>query len=275
MLDTQAACQQRDECDKKKIFTFRSSHASTMLSKARIKFIKSLQLKKYRKQEQCFVIQGAKSVQELLISDFETLTVFGTPDFLDTCSPGAKVEVVVVTPKELEGLGEYQSNDSALAIARLKPNQPITVGAHEFALALDDIRDPGNLGTILRTADWFGITKIIASVETADFYNAKVISSTMGSFTRVEIFYTELKDYLKTSALPVFGAYLEGEDVHQADFGPGGIILIGNESRGIAPELEPAVTRKVTIPRYGQAESLNAAIATAVICDNLARRKTV
>jgi TrmH family RNA methyltransferase len=246
-----------------------------MLSKARIKFIKSLQLKKYRKQEQCFVVQGAKSVQELLNSDFETLSVLGTPEFLDTCPPAGKAEVLEVTPKALEELGEFQSNDAALAVARLKPNNPLTVGPAEFALALDDIRDPGNLGTILRTADWYGIHKIIASSETADFYNAKVISATMGSFTRVQVYYTDLETYLPTAGCPIFGAFLNGTNVHTTAFGLRGIVLIGNESRGISTTLAPLVTHQVTIPRYGQAESLNAAIATAIICDNLARTTKV
>nr|WP_317195888.1 RNA methyltransferase [Dawidia soli] len=233
-----------------------------------------MQLKKYRKQEQCFVVQGAKSVQELLRSDFETLTVLGTAEFLATCPPAGKAEVLEVTARALEELGEFQTNDAALAVARLKPNQPLTVGATEFALALDDIRDPGNLGTILRTADWYGIRKVIASSETADVYNAKVISATMGSFTRVQVYYTDLETYLPTAGCPVFGAFLNGANVHTTAFGARGIVLIGNESRGISATLAPQVTHKVTIPRYGQAESLNAAIATAIICDNLARQKS-
>jgi TrmH family RNA methyltransferase len=243
-----------------------------MLSKAKIKFIKSLQLKKYRKQEQCFVVQGAKSVQELIASDFEVVTVLGTPDFLSVHRPSGKVEVIEVTEKDLTGLSEFQSNDTALAVARVKPNDRVEVHAGEFALALDDIRDPGNLGTIIRTADWFGITKIIASIETADVYNPKVISSTMGSFTRVEIYYTDLENYFANVKQKVYGAYLNGSDVHQVNFGKEGLILIGNESHGISPALEKYVTDKITIPRYGKAESLNAGIATAVICDNVRRR---
>jgi TrmH family RNA methyltransferase len=242
-----------------------------MLSKAKIKFIKSLQLKKYRKQEQCFVVQGAKSVQELITSDFEVVMVLGTPDFLSVHRPPGKAEVIEVTEKDLTGLSEFQSNDTALAVARLKPNDPVDVHAGEFALALDDIRDPGNLGTIIRTADWFGITKIIASIETADVYNPKVISATMGSFTRVEIYYTDLESYFDKVKLKVYGAYLNGSDVHRVNFGMEGLVLIGNESHGISPSLEKYVTDKITIPRYGQAESLNAGIATAVICDNIRR----
>ena len=245
-----------------------------MLSKAKIKFIKSLQVKKYRKQEQCFVVQGAKSVQELLTSGFEVSMILGTADFLRHIPTHIPAEIMEVTEKELSDLSEFQTNDSALAVARIKQNNRLAIQANEFALVLDDIRDPGNLGTIIRTADWFGIHKIIASEETADFYNPKVISATMGSFCRVEIYYTNLTEYLPGISLPIYGAYLDGKDVHRTDFGSGGLIVIGNESRGISAPLEQFITQKITIPRYGKAESLNAAIATAVICDNVVRSRS-
>jgi RNA methyltransferase, TrmH family len=243
-----------------------------MLSKAKSKFIKSLQIKKYRKQEQCFVVQGAKSVQELIESDFQTLTVVGTVDFLNRLKDLHNIEVIECTENELKSLGEFQSNDSGLALAKMKQNKPAKVSGEDWALALDDIRDPGNLGTIIRTADWYGIKHIIASEETADFYNAKVISATMGSFTRINIFYTSLEEYLQDFKGRIYGAFLDGRDVHREAFDGGGIILIGNESRGIAAELDKFVTDRITIPRFGKAESLNAAIATAIICDNIRRR---
>ncbi len=244
-----------------------------MLSKAKIKFVKSLQIKKYRKQEQCFVVEGAKSVQELLNSDFEVVMLVATKAFLDTVQFSFIKDVIVVMPGDLAGIGEFQTNDTALAVARMKENTPLDIGQGEFALVLDDIRDPGNFGTIIRTSDWFGIRKIIASEGTADVYNQKVITSTMGSFTRVSIFYTNLETYLAGIGNPIFGAYLDGTDVHHTNFGDCGFILIGNESRGISDKLTPVVTHKITIPRYGQAESLNAAIATAIICDNLRRKR--
>ncbi|HYC85879.1 MAG TPA: RNA methyltransferase [Chryseosolibacter sp.] len=242
-----------------------------MLSKANSKFIKSLQVKKYRKQEQCFTVEGAKSVQELLASDFEVISLFGTERFLRASQVGAGVEVVEVTENELAAVGEYKSNNAALAIARMKPNTPVRVMAAEFALVLDDINDPGNLGTIIRTADWFGIRSIVASPDTADFYNPKVIHATMGSFTRVRVFYTPLESYLSACTTRIFGAFLDGADVHQADFGKEGFIVIGSEAHGISAPVAALVTDRVTIPRYGYAESLNAGIATAVICDNLRR----
>jgi len=247
-----------------------------MISKATVKFIKSLQIKKYRKQEQCFIVEGAKSVLELLQSDFEQVMVLGTSTFIERLNVGDRTIVTEVSEKELEGLGEFQTNTTALAIARIKPNEKLPVRRNEFALVLDDIRDPGNLGTIIRTADWYGISTIIASEETADFYSSKVITSTMGSFTRIKIYYTDLVEYIRENASGhvVAGAFLDGENVHNYNFGPGGLIIIGNESRGISPELEKLVTQRITITRYGQAESLNAAVASAIICDNLRRSKS-
>ena len=241
-----------------------------MLSKAKIKLIRSLQIKKYRQQEQLFVVEGAKSVAELLKSDFVIELITGTGEYLSTLDAPVSL-MAEVKRDELQSLGLFQSNETTLAIARMKPNEPWQSEPGEFVLALDDIRDPGNLGTILRTADWYGITRIVASTETADLYNTKVISATMGSFTRIHLYYTDLKEYLSRSQKPVFGAFLEGEDVHQTDFGTEGIVVIGNEARGISDEVAALVSNRITIPRYGKAESLNAAIATAVICDNIRR----
>ena len=215
------------------------------------------------------MIEGAKSVRELLASDFEVVKVIATEPFLSGLKGPVRGEVVEVAENALAGLGEFQTNRTALAIARLKPNFPVAVGSSEFALALDDIRDPGNLGTIIRTADWYGIHKIIVSPETADFYNPKVINATMGSFTRVQVYYTDLATYFSGTALPLYGALLEGDDVHKVQFNSGGIILIGSESHGISPELIHWITQKITIPRKGNAESLNAAVATGILLSHL------
>lgn len=240
------------------------------LSLRQTKLIRSLQIKKYRQQEQLFVVEGAKSVAELLNSDFVIELIAGTEDYLSTISAPASL-LFGTDKKELESLGLFQSNESAIAVARMKPNESFKPDAGEFILALDDIRDPGNLGTIVRTADWFGISRIVASNETADLYNSKVISATMGSFTRVKMFYTDLEAYLPTITTRLFGTYLDGQDVHHVDFTGGGVIVIGNEAHGISDAVTRYVTDKITIPRYGKAESLNAAIATAVICDNIRR----
>lgn len=246
-----------------------------MLSKARIKFIKSLQLKKYRKQEQCFTVEGEKSVLEVLKSGFGVQEVLGTAEFVARQQAALKAfsgQVIEVPGKDLQTLGEYASNNAALAVVKIPANDALTVEANEFALMLDDIRDPGNLGTIIRTADWYGVTKIIASEETADVYNSKVIQASMGSFTRVKIFYTNLETFLATNTVPVYGTFLTGQDAHTVTFGAGGIVVIGNEANGISAPVEKLVTDRITIPRFGGAESLNAGIATAVVLDNIRRR---
>jgi TrmH family RNA methyltransferase len=246
-----------------------------MLSKARIKFIKSLQLKKYRKQEQCFTVQGEKSVLETLGSPLQVRELYATIDFIErqkSVLNRYKGYLIPVKENELASLGEYATNNTALAIVAIPDNSGFNVEPDEFVIMLDDIRDPGNLGTIIRTADWYGITKIIASEETADAYNSKVIQSSMGSFTRVQVFYTNLVEFLEGNKAPVYGTFLNGENVHTFDYGKGGIVLVGNEANGISEEVERFITHKITIPQYGKAESLNAAIATAVILDNIRRR---
>jgi TrmH family RNA methyltransferase len=249
-----------------------------MISKARLKYIKSLQVKKYRKQEQCFVVEGAKGVQELLRSSFETVIVVGTEDFIHKHEASiirSRAEVIVSKPDDLAQMGSFQTNDSALAVARMQNNEPPSLGSGEFALLLDDIRDPGNLGSIIRTADWYGLHHVIASSETADLYNPKVIHATMGSFTRVKVYNTDLPEFVSTSGLETYGAFLDGEDVHSAIFGNGGLIVIGNESGGISKSLASMITHRITIPRLGGAESLNASVATAVILDNVVRGRLI
>jgi len=246
-----------------------------MISKAKIKQLKALQVKKYRKQEQSFVVEGTKSVVELLKSDFSVMWLAGTEQFLEhNAELLLKVtEVCEASEKELIAGGSFQTNEGALAIAGMKPNNSLVLNKSEFALMLDDIRDPGNLGTIIRTADWYGITKVIASEETADFYNSKVLSATMGSFCRVNLFYTSLETYLAAMTVPVYGTFLDGADVHEQKFEGGGLIVIGNESNGISPGIEKLITQKITIPRYGKAESLNAGIATGIILDVIRQSK--
>jgi RNA methyltransferase, TrmH family len=246
-----------------------------MISKAKIKQIRALQVKKYRKQEQCFVIEGTKSVQELLESDFDVLWLAGTDRFLEQNerSLNRNIEIVSASEEELGAAGSFQTNDGALALARMKPNVAFSLTEAEYALVLDDIRDPGNLGTIIRTADWYGVEHIIASEQTADFYNPKVVSATMGSFCRVKIYYTDLEPYLVAARKPIYGTFLDGTDIHRLKFNEGGMIVIGNEANGISPAIEKIVTQKITIPRYGKAESLNAAIATGIILDAVRSKK--
>lgn len=242
-----------------------------MLSKSNAKFIKSLQLKKYRKEAQSFLVEGKKSVIELLKSSFTVTHLLATPQFLKECDQMLPRNVVETSEQELGKLGMLQSNNSALAVAKMKPNKFLEFNKTEFGLVLADIRDPGNLGTIMRIADWYGLYKIIASAETVDFYNPKVIQASMGSFCRVQLYYTDLNSFLDTYPYPVFGTFTSGENIYDVTFGRCGLILIGNESSGIPKVLHPHVNCRISIPRHGQAESLNAAVATGIICDNLRR----
>jgi len=247
-----------------------------MLSKAKIKYIKSLQIKKFRRLHQEFLVEGAKSVLELLNSTFTISLLVVTESFLKQYEREIKnsgAELIIVSESELNDLGSFSSNNAALAVAKTKENKELSINPEELILVLDEVKDPGNLGTIIRIADWYGIKKICCSEETAEFYNPKVISSSMGSFTRIEIYYTVLEAFLKSqTGATVYGALLEGTNIHQMKaLRPSGFLIMGNESNGIHPNLIPYITHKVSIPRRGPAESLNVAIATAVLCDNILR----
>ena len=245
-----------------------------MLSKNTVKFIKSLHQKKYRLESGKFFVEGEKSVVEVLQSNFTVDLLLVTQEFATKHAAllsGKAFEVLFVTPNQLEQLGQYQSNDAALAVVQMKPNQAFLPEKGELILALDEVRDPGNLGTIIRIADWYGIKKLIFSSHTAEFYNPKVIQSSMGSFTRVQFYYGDLAQAFQEWKLPVYGAFLEGESIHELTNPTPGVLLLGNESQGISKEVEKWVSSKITIPSFGKAESLNVAIATAIFCDNFKR----
>jgi TrmH family RNA methyltransferase len=244
-----------------------------MLTKTHTKFIKSLQLKKFRQKEGLFIVEGAKNTLELLNSSCKIKDLIVTEAFLKKFQldlNNANVEPIIIKEKELSGLGTFQSNTDALVVAH--DQMPPKYKSKGFDLVLDDIRDPGNLGTIIRLADWYGIKNIICSETTAEFYNPKVISASMGSIFRTNLYRRDLKEFLSENKhSKIYGALLEGQNVHQVKFESNGLLVIGNESHGIHPEIIKLITDKITIPRIGQAESLNAAMATAIICDNVFR----
>jgi TrmH family RNA methyltransferase len=245
-----------------------------MLSKNTVKFIKSLHQKKYRLESGKFFVEGEKSVVEVLQSSFTVDLLLVTQEFATkhaSLLSGKSFDVLFVTSNQLEQLGQYQSNDAALAVVKMKANQAFLPEKDELILALDEVRDPGNLGTIIRIADWYGIKKLIFSTHTAEFYNPKVIQSSMGSFTRVQFYYGDLALAFQEWNLPVYGAFLEGESIHELTNPTPGVLLLGNESQGISKEVEKWVSSKITIPSFGKAESLNVAIATAIFCDNFKR----
>lgn len=245
-----------------------------MLSKNKVKHIKSLQNKKFRHEYQQFLVEGAKSVTELLQSELEIATLVCSHAFLES-TPIPKrhknIEWFEVSESVLSDLGTLMSNNAALAVVNIPTPAPIQVKPNSWVIALDDVRDPGNLGTIIRMADWYGIQNILCSHETAELYNPKVISATMGSFLRVRVEYADLSLRLPELKLPVYAADMKGDNVHTVTFPSSGILLLGNEANGINPRLNPFIQSRITIPSKGKAESLNVAIAGAIILDNIAR----
>jgi len=238
-----------------------------MLSKIEIKYIQSLCHKKQRQAEGLFIAEGAKLADELLKSDYRIKKIYATADWAGKHS--TRAEVVTITEIELQKISALQAPNQVLVIAEQKKRVDRPVLEHQLTLVLDGIQDPGNLGTIIRIADWFGIKQVIASVDTVELYNPKVIQGTMGSFIRVQLWYQSLEGFLQTATVPVYGALLQGKNMHTEPPVSEGILIIGNESKGISPVLLPYITHPITIPRLGGAESLNAAVATGILISHL------
>jgi RNA methyltransferase, TrmH family len=243
-----------------------------MISKSQIKYIQSLGQKKQRDELGLFIAEGPKLVSELL-QQKETVAeqVFATGDWLkENQQHTLNVECIEITDEELERISQLTTPNRVVAIVKkFVAIHPIVKG--KISLALDTIQDPGNLGTIIRTADWFGIENIICSEDCADLYNPKVVQATMGSIARVKVFYTPLTEWMKKqNDIRVYASALEGKNVTKMSRLPEGIILIGNESKGISSELLQRSNEKITIPQKGKAESLNAAVATGIILSYLA-----
>ncbi len=245
-----------------------------MLSNQKAKYIKSLQIKKYRTKHSRFLVEGAKNVQELLRSDFKVELILASDSFTkenQSVLSSLAAEIIAEKPDRISSVGNYKTNDAALAVVEMPEQGPLAIG-NEIIIALDDVRDPGNLGTIIRTADWFGIKTIVASKETADFYNSKVIQASMGSFLRVKVHYEDLDHFFSDHPnLPVAAAVLDGTPVSAMKAEIPMALLMGNESNGVNLNLMKHVDQRITIPKYGNAESLNVAMSTAIICDNIRR----
>lgn len=243
-----------------------------MISKQQQKYIQSLHNKKYRAEYGEFLVEGEKGLDELLASDFEIVRIFCSEDFAGQRIPShPELKDAVIAPADAIGaVSTFKSNTAGVAIVKQKRFFP-SQNFEKVTLILDQINDPGNLGTIIRLADWYGIRNVVCSPETVEFYNPKVISSTMGSFTRVNVFYTPLPVFLRGLDFPVYGADLEGANVHRHRFEEKIGLVIGSESHGISPEVSALLTTRITIPRFGAAESLNAAMATGIILDNVFR----
>lgn len=240
-----------------------------MLSKNQIKLIKSLNLKKNREQERLFIVEGIKGISEFLKSNYKLKHLYTTKAIFDAPSP----LISEISESELKKITSLKNPNTALAIFEI-PEQK-SAQTKGLIVALDDVRDPGNLGTIIRLCDWYGIQDLVCSLNTVDCYNAKVVQATMGSLTRVNIQYLDLKAYLKTHDSDVFGTFLSGENIYSANLPTEGIIVLGNEANGISEDIETYVNRKITIPQFGMhhaTESLNVANATAIILSEFRRR---
>ncbi|MFC6999716.1 TrmH family RNA methyltransferase [Rufibacter roseus] len=246
-----------------------------MISKGLLKYIRSLQIKKYRLLHQAFTVEGEKSVVELLQSGFEVETVLVTESFQQkhTHLLQKGFTLHIVTAEDLAKAGSMESNNAALAVAKMRPSHAYSWPENDLVLALDEVRDPGNLGTIIRIADWYGLKDIFLSENSADFYNQKVIAATMGSFTRITPHYVDLLQFLekRPQNTQVYGAALQGENVHRLSLLPQGVLIMGNEAHGIRQEIMELVTKPVHIPGRGGAESLNVGTATAILLDNFYR----
>lgn len=239
-----------------------------MVSKNQIKLINSLQQKKYRKLHNLFIAEGKKVIQELIDANFSLEYLFVTKENLFD----SKYNFELISDNDLKKISALTTANDCLAVFKIKEvNFKVSSG---LELALDNIKDPGNMGTIIRLCDWFGISKIVCTEETVDIYNPKVVQATMGSLARVEVLYTNLADYLKTTDLEIFGTFMEGKNIYKQELPARGIIVMGNEANGISTDIENLVTQKISIPRFGslqQTESLNVATATAVILSEFKR----
>lgn len=247
-----------------------------MISKNKIKYIRSLELKKNRNKEGKFVAEGFKVVDDLLALQPADLIV-ATQEWLHGKHLADQTEVIEVTEEELKKVSFLQHPQQVLAVFRQAQDGDFSINTQELSLALDGVQDPGNLGTIIRIADWFGITHIYCSQDTADVYNPKVVQATMGSIARVKVEYGNLLALVESlpADVPVYGTLLDGNNIYQQQLENRGLIVMGNEGKGISPALAKKVNRRLLIPNFPEgratADSLNVAIATAITCSEFRR----
>ena len=235
-----------------------------MLSKNEVKYIQSLCHKKLRDEEGVFVAEGPKLVQEIIASDYEIVKGYATKEWIEKNSEHSEL-VNEIASHEMEKISSLQTPNQVVVIAKQKvlKDEPLLTG--NLTLVLDTLQDPGNMGTIIRIADWFGVKQIVASEHCVDLYNSKVVQATMGSILRVNVWYKNLAQWMPSILIPVYGALLDGESIYAIDAVSEAVLIVGNESKGISKELLPMISQPVTIPKIGDAESLNAAVATGII----------
>lgn len=240
-----------------------------MLSKNQFKLISSLKKKKSRTQNNLFIAEGIKVVEELISSTFKLNTLFCTEDYTNKF----QVEnIQIISDKELKSISEFTSPNQVLAIFEIPKKDAIKKTG--FTLVLDEINDPGNLGTIIRLCDWFAVDQIVCSTNTVDCFNPKVVQASMGSLSRVSIVYSDLKPFLGKETRPIYGALLNGENVYKTSLPSHAVLILGNEANGINKEVQNRITKPITIPQFGNAqntESLNVATATAILLSEFRR----
>jgi TrmH family RNA methyltransferase len=238
-----------------------------MINKNELKYIQSFAHKKHWAEESVFIIEGPKMMEELMASDWVIRQAYATKDWIQN-QPFKPHYVTEVEDFELDKMTQLQKGNQVLALVEKKQIKSGVQFKGKLTLVLDGIQDPGNLGTIIRTADWFGLDQILVSADTASCYNPKVVQSTMGSILRVQVIVADLSEILKEVQLPIYGAVLEGKSIQTTQLAKAGILIIGNESKGIRKPLQALITHPITIPKLGQAESLNAAVAAGIILSN-------
>jgi TrmH family RNA methyltransferase len=246
-----------------------------LISKSDVKYIQSLAHKKFREEERLFVVEGVKMVEEMLIEYPEKIFhLYATQPWADRLSqfPALQCPVSVIDVKILNRISQLKTPNEVLALVKIPQQMDIGVVKNGVTVVLDQLQDPGNLGTIIRTCDWFGVTNIVCSTDTVDAFNHKTVQSAKGSLLRLNIKYTDLCAFLSNQEhLPIYAAVLGGRSIHEVSFQQPAILVIGNEANGISNEVIKITTDKITIPKIGKAESLNAAIATAIILSNMVK----
>ena len=249
-----------------------------MITKARIKLIKSLEQRKKRNLYQLFVAEGPKLVEELLAT-MQPSYIAATQEWWDKNKRLIKsaCEADTITPEELQKTSLLQTPQQVIALFPIPQHKFChEIAQHELCLALDGVQDPGNMGTILRIADWFGIHNVICSEDTVDVYNPKAVQATMGALARVKVHYTNLNELFRQGNTPIYGTLLDGKNIYEQELGQNGYIVMGNEGKGLSHAIRELVTQKLYIPNYPigakTTESLNVAIATSIVCSEFRRR---
>lgn len=239
-----------------------------MLSKNQIKLINQLNQKKQRKKHQLFFAEGIKTVKELLDSSYELEVLFTTADILFT--EGSKTQLI--SEKELKTISSLTTPQTVLGVFKIPDIQPNPKA--KISIVLDGVRDPGNLGTIIRLCDWFGIKQLICSSDTVDCYNPKTVQATMGSLARVQVNYIDIEKFLSETELPIYGTFMDGKNIYRQNLPDQALVVMGNEANGITREIEKLITDRIAIPQFGkikETESLNVGTATAIVISEFMR----